>query len=98
MGKILDMLADVMEATAQATANYQNLKDGTAGAGGATYGDVVKAITANVSNGYWKNRMLDTIPTDASSAKYQAAIAVLEDANSDDYWKRRALTRVFERP
>ena len=98
MGKILDMIADVMEATAKATVDYQNLKNGTAIAGGATYGDVVRAITENVSDGYWKNRMLDTVPTDAKPEKYQAAIAVLEDPNSDDYWKRRALTRVFERP
>ena len=29
MGKILDLIADVMEATAKATADYQNLKNGT---------------------------------------------------------------------
>lgn len=99
MGKILDLIADVMEATAKATADYQNLKKGTTtGAGNATYGDVVKAITVNVTDGYWKNRCLDVVPTDAEPAKYQAAIAILEDTSSDNFWKRRALTRVFERP
>lgn len=98
MGKILDTIAGLMEGIAEATADYQNLKNGTTGAGNATYGDVVKAITVNIKDGYWKNRCLDAVPTDAEPAKYQAAIAVLEDQNSDDFWKRRALTRVFERP
>lgn len=98
MGKFLDFVADVMEATAKATADYQNLKNGATGAGTTTYGDVVKAITVNITDGYWKNRCLDAVPTDAEPAKYQAAVAILEDPNNDNFWKRRALIRVFERP
>lgn len=98
MGKILNVIAGVMEGIAEASTNFQNITNGTTGANdNVTYGDVVQAVTKCSKDGFWKNRMLDRIPADADPAMYKAAISILEDPNSDDFWKCRALDRVFER-
>ena len=99
MGKILDAIAGMMEGIAEASTNFQSIASGTTAANGnVTYGDVVQAVTKCTKDGFWKNRMLDRIPSDADSATYKAAISILEDPNSDDFWKCRALDRVFKRP
>lgn len=98
MGKFLNGLASVLEAMGEMSANYQNLNSASDPAKNVTYGDVVRAITKNVTDGFWKNRILDVIPDDAPASKYEAAISVLEDKNSDSFWKKRTLERVFKRP
>lgn len=63
--------------------------------GGATYGDVVSAITKCKVDSFWKNRMLETVPKGATSSEYSAAISVIEDTSTDGFWKKRSLEKVF---
>lgn len=99
MGKLLKAMATAFETIAEASANWQSTVEraSTTVKHDATYGDVVRAVSKSTNDGFWKNRMLNIIPDDADSSKYDAAIAILED-NQDDFWTAKALERVFKRP
>ena len=99
MGKILNFVADLMGAMTEASANFNKaVNNDSATAERATYGDVVQAVTKHVNDGFWKKQTLRCIPKDAAPSEYAAAKAIIEDDSIDDFWKKQAVSEVFERP
>ena len=97
--KAFEFVADILQGIAQVSNEVQKVERSfnTEPKDGATYGDVVKAVTKNVKDSFWKSRILDRIPQNADSAMYEAAIGICEDVNMDDFWKSRSLEKVFKR-
>ena len=93
--KMLEKLGYVLEGLA---AGFQAVGPTSVNGNGATYSDVVNAITKSGVDSFWKNRMLQEIPKDASPAEYEAAIGIINDAGMDGFWKRRSLEKIFEAP
>ena len=97
--KVTDIMGSIFEGIASASAAFDAVTNPskTTTKDGATYGDVVKAVSRGELDSFWKNRMLDRIPRDADPDQYSAAISICEDASMDGFWKARALERIFKK-
>lgn len=91
MAKLLEKLGYVLEGL---SAGLQSVGS-TPVSGGTSYSDVVSALTRCAIDSFWKNRILEVIPKDASPAEYKAAIGIINDVSMDGFWKKRSLEKVF---
>lgn len=91
MAKLLERLGYVLEGL---SAGLQSVGPTQVG-GSASYSDAVNALTKCSIDSFWKNRILEVIPKDASPAEYEAAIGIINDAGMDGFWKKRSLEKVF---
>lgn len=98
MAKMLKVVGAILEGIASASVEIQTGVEKPVTEKDVTYGDTVTAVMKGFSDSFWKNRALNEIPKNGASSDYKAAIGICEDDNMDDFWKVRALERVFERP